>query len=267
MEIGKPFKDLTSYLNGMNKTLQDKLFFVDKLDLNKKYLFVDYGCANGILLIELSKILGDNHLYVGYDLSESMINLAKEKCPVDSNIIFSSDYTVVKSIISNYSDYSPTLILSSVVHEIFSYASFTNIELWKDVIQPKLYSKIIVRDMMSATSSLRSTNSEIEKKVRENKEYKAQLREFENLWGSINRVKSLLHFLLKYKYKINWVRELVEDYLPICIEDFNTQMEIFGYRLDYFEKFKIPYLENIWYQDFGITIDDTTHIKGIYNLK
>ena len=47
----------------------------------------------------------------------------------------------------------------------------------------------------------------------------AGLNDFENKWGSINNnYRTLLHWLLKYKYVINWSREVYENYLPITLE-------------------------------------------------
>lgn len=35
-----------------------------------------------------------------------------------------------------------------------------------------------------------------------------------------NPYKDLMNFLLKYKHIDNWYRDIVEDYLPLYIEDF-----------------------------------------------
>ena len=37
--------NVDNYVEGMQKSLDDKLFFVDKLDFD---VIVDFGCANGI---------------------------------------------------------------------------------------------------------------------------------------------------------------------------------------------------------------------------
>jgi hypothetical protein len=43
----KPISDLQSYIDGMNLSIQDKLFFMDILDFD---VIVDFGCADGTFL-------------------------------------------------------------------------------------------------------------------------------------------------------------------------------------------------------------------------
>lgn len=65
MEIGAKFKNITSYNLKMTKSLEDKLFFVEKFPKNENYIFVDFGCAdgtyasitkNGVISVENTKI-------------------------------------------------------------------------------------------------------------------------------------------------------------------------------------------------------------------
>lgn len=65
MEIGAKFKNITSYNLEMIKSLEDKLFFVEKFPKNENYTFVDFGCAdgtyasitkNGVISVENTKI-------------------------------------------------------------------------------------------------------------------------------------------------------------------------------------------------------------------
>lgn len=48
----KPISNLQSYIDGMNFTMKDKLFFVDTVDFD---VIVDFGCADGTFLYEISK--------------------------------------------------------------------------------------------------------------------------------------------------------------------------------------------------------------------
>ena len=44
---------------------------------------------------------------------------------------------------------------------------------------------------------------------------KKELIDFSNKWGTIDNYKNLIHFLLKYRWKVNWNREVNENYFPI----------------------------------------------------
>ena len=261
MEIGKPFKDIESYNNSMSKSIKDKLFFIDKIP-NQDYTFVDFGCADGSLINELCKIY-PNSTFIGYDCSETMIQFAKKKFEnINSKVIFTNNWN--DCIISSN---NPTiLILSSVIHEIYSYAEYENdiFNFWEKVLNNN-FDYIIVRDMMFDGSMNRKTDPKILNILLKNctEETKQQLNEFETRWGSIENNLNLNHFLLKYRWKINWERELNENYFPIMINQFLSRFKDF-YLLGYFEKFRIGFLDNCIYEDFGITLHDTTHIKAIF---
>ena len=80
--------------------------------------------------------------------------------------------------------------------------------------------------------------------------------------------RTLSIFLLKYRWKINWERELNENYFPIFIEEFLKIMtEDTDYKLDYFEHFRIPFLVNEIKKDFNISLEDNTHIKAVFSYK
>jgi hypothetical protein len=65
--------DLDRYIEGMEKSMQDKLFFVSQLDFD---VIVDFGCANGSFLSKV-KQLKPNIKIIGYDLDETMLKRAR----------------------------------------------------------------------------------------------------------------------------------------------------------------------------------------------
>ena len=75
----------------------------------------------------------------------------------------------------------------------------------------------------------------------------------------------MLHFLLKYRWKINWEREVAENYFPIFIEDFLEIMK--SYNIIYFERFRVQFLDDEIKKDFNIGLTDYTHVKGVFTLK
>ena len=87
-EIGVNFNNLTFYNEQMRKSMEDKLFFLKQLPAEDNYVFVDFGCADGTMLNILSDMLESNPLkysYIGYDISDTMINLAKANFHGDAN--------------------------------------------------------------------------------------------------------------------------------------------------------------------------------------
>lgn len=273
MEIGTKLVDLSSYNENMAKGMEDKLFFVEKLNLKKNghYLFVDFGCADGALIDTLYGIMESNEIhcyFIGYDISETMIELAKTKFNYNTtSVLFTSDWDEVKNKVDTYSAMESILILSSVIHEVYSYAeSEDDINLfWHRVLESN-FKYICVRDMMCSMDIERPM--EDYHKFKENIPFATSmsiiLNSFEKKWGKIYKSnKQFVHFLLKYRWRINWNREVNENYFPIFIEDFIEKIK--SYNLIYFERFKVPFLEECWKQDFNVEIDDYTHVKAIFS--
>ena len=271
MEIGKKFIDINQYNAEMAKPMKDKLYFVEKLPPpiteSQCYIFVDFGCADGEMIRHLIGMYGLRARYVGYDCSETMINFANEKIDDELSKGISVKFTtkweeVEKSL--NVCRNKKVLILSSVVHEIYSYGSEAEIDWFWSIVGKFDY--IVVRDMMCSKTAERKSNLKSVTKIRSCfTSNSSLLPDFEKRWGSIDENKNLIHFLLKYRYVRNWERELNENYLPITIEDFLSKVIEQGYRLDYFEKFRINFIEEKLLDDFiGLFLEDTTHIKAIF---
>ena len=199
-EIGKRFSDINYYNNQMSLGMEDKLFFVDRLPRNDKYLFVDFGCADGTMISQLYEIFKGRAGFVGYDVSEQMIDFAKTKFPGKAtDVIFTTSWEEVMEKFRYYSN--TVLILSSVIHEVYSYATKdADIqEFWNRVLKSG-FKYIVVRDMMlSSRSVYREPNKDDVEKVRTNGNYINQVKDFEDIWGSIEgNNKNLLHIGISY---------------------------------------------------------------------
>ena len=278
MEVGLDFKNIASYTENMAKGLADKMFFLNKLNISPKrsYLFVDFGCADGILISSLYEIFnskGINAYYIGYDISETMIDLAKTKFNYNTDkVMFTSDWEEVISKMNEYPGNSKVLILSSVIHEIYSYAeSDDDIDIFWHRALDSNFDYICIRDMMVSkdiNTSAFKTNAykKVDYKIPVINKYRIQ---FEDIYGKIYNWKNLIHFLLKYRWTINWDREVHENYFPIYIEDFLKKFEK-KYNLNYFERFRVPFLDKCWLDDFNIIDTEifyNTHIKTIFERK
>ena len=260
MEIGKPFKSIDSYNNAMAQSIEDKLFFLEKLP-KEDYLFVDFGCADGTLINELQKLVPGSS-FVGYDPSEEMLQRARLKTPT---VKYTNDwYEVIMEI--KHSSKKSVLILSSVIHEVYSYAESEQdiVNFWSRV-QHTGFDYVVVRDMIPDKSIDRESEPEEEIKIlrRCNRD---QLFEFESHFGLVSNNQNLVHFLLKYRYTVNWDREVNENYFPIYKDEFLEKFS--GFELTYIQPFKVVFLMCCIKKDFDIWLKDDTHIKAVFkNVK
>ena len=273
MNIGKPFKSIASYNNAMSKNIDDKLFFIDFLP-KSPMLIVDFGCADGTLISKMYELYneGNNNTlikYIGFDISEEMINLAKTKFDYCTNqVSFTSNWKEVETELLSYTGYK-VLVLSSVIHEVYSYGTEESIRVFWDRVIHSGFHYICVRDMMYSEDMDRNTNSIKLANLfkRFPKKFSKAYEDFVNVWGgNAGNNKNLIHFLLKYRWQINWQRELNENYFPIELNTFLSKFESL-YNLTYLERFRVPFLEECWKKDFDIAVDDYTHIKAIFESK
>ena len=109
--------NLTQYLDRMAKSTGEtsKNRLLDFIPKDAKYI-LDFGCADGFLTEKIAKAF-PHATIIGYDKDETRIKLAKDyhKQP---NIIFTSSSW---EAFGYYSGAFDAIILSSVLHEVFSY--------------------------------------------------------------------------------------------------------------------------------------------------
>ncbi len=253
--------DITNYsvyTSAMEKTMQEKLFFLSYIDPANFNTVVDFGCANGVLLQALSERREDLRL-IGYDVDGRMLTLASDTVPT------AELYDNWNQIPLN-EDSKTLLNLSSVIHEVYSYGTKQDvIEFWDHVFATG-FDYISIRDMcvkreVKDTTCLPSATEALRAKD----EYADRLRDFECVWGPIQTVEQLAHFLLKCDYKANWSRELYENYLPLYLEELFEMVEKHPqYRIEYCEHAPLQFIVDKTRNKFDIDISDVqTHIKLI----
>lgn len=242
--------DLTKYTNDMKKSLADKLFFLDHLDLETADFFVDFGCADGALIDALGDI---NVRKVGVDNNSDMYD-----------ICFAQGLDVHRSLDNVHLYEQPdhaVLNMSSVLHEVYSYLDKEQVEnFWYNVFIGD-YEYIVIRDMMVSNNTYRPADYF---KFDLDNQY---MKSFLDRWVPDTLTqKDLLHYLLKYKYTDNWDRELNEDYLGLTLEELKAIIPN-NYEIMYEEAYVLPYLKEQVMKDFGYEITDPTHIKLILKRK
>lgn len=127
------------------------------------------------------------------------------------------------------------LVLSSVIHEIYSYKDdfYDDVGVFWSNIKRCKFKAIAIRDMSIGGNAFTSVPVDATLWVYENVFKSSDIHfkghtmlsiteSFEDVWGAIcdveNRkvdVHRLVHFLIKYRYQENWDREVKEDYLPV----------------------------------------------------
>ena len=247
--------DLALYLTRMQRSILDKMFFIDKVFEPFEYI-LDFGCANGELIKAMLPMFPD-YKYMGYDISSEMIKAARENV---SDASFydnwdSLDIPFEKSLIN----------ISSTIHEVYSYCTQEDIDIfWKRVFSSG-FKYVAVRDMMFSEKADRKAEEAQLCAVR-NSRYSQWLESFEKVWGSVETQRQLVHFLLKYKYTQNWNREVHENYFPISLEKLMERIPD-SYRIVYCESFTLPYTSWQIRNDFGFELKDHTHLKLILERK
>lgn len=284
MSEEKEIKDFSFYTSEMEKGMQDKLFFLKFLN-RSSYNFLDFGCANGKTLEAISLARNPKNernyfdAFCGYDKSDEMIQLARSQWQGNSNNVqFVNDWD------KRFEEKGkPTvLILSSILHEIYSYNNTAEIEkFWKQIFDVKAQ-YISIRDMCWSSNMDREMVDDdresmphyewnyhfISKFTKNSGVQKWQIDEFEDKWGSIRNVKNFLHLLLKYRYVVNWERELRENYFALEDVELFKRIQNPWYNIVYVERFQLPTIEE--YTHLGYTsnnIFDNTHIKVILKRK
>lgn len=254
MSFDSEIPNLMDYRKKMMKSMVDKIYFIDKVEAE---VFVDYGCADGAMLHIMQGFSG--HELVGFDISEDMLELARKENP---DILFSSNW---EDIMNAKKGKTSALVLSSVIHEVYHYGSASEIMEFWDRVWNSGFDYVVIRDMMVSRSTSRISNPLSVARIRQCYDSN-KISEWEANWGSLHENWSLTHFLLTYQYQDNWARELKENYLPNSLEDFMPLIPKM-YVPTYFEHYTLPYTRMCIERDFGIQLQDNTHLKLILQKK
>lgn len=217
-----PINDFAVYTSRMQKSVLDKMFFVDKV-FDSFSNIIDFGCANGELIKALQSLFNE-YRYIGYDISEEMLTAARTNLP---SAEFYSDWDKIGV------DFADSLLnISSTLHEVYSYSTKTEIDtFWKRVFESG-FKYITIRDMMLSDTDITRIDLDQHRLVIEDENYADKLNDYESVWGKISTQHDLVHYLLKYKYTENWEREVRENYVPITLEQLLDKIPD-GYEVTY----------------------------------
>lgn len=243
--------DLDIYLTRMQRSILDKMFFIDKVFEPFEYI-IDFGCANGEL-IKAMKPMFPGYEYVGYDISREMVEAARQNV---SGAQFYDDWSRIDIPFEN-----SLINISSTIHEVYSYGDNKDIDLFWNRVFGSGFRYVTIRDMMFSQAEDTTVRKDQLEAVR-NSGYAEWLESFEQVWGKVDSQRQLVHFLLKYKYTQNWDREVHENYFPVYTEELLKRIPD-TYRAVYTDVFTLPYTSWQIRKDFGFELTDHTHIKLI----
>jgi hypothetical protein len=254
----KPISNLQSYIDGMGKTMQDKLFFADMVNFD---VIVDFGCADGTFLEYISK-MNPSIRVIGYDLDETMLSQARTR--LGRRALLTSNWDEVVNDLLRYK--SPLLNLSSVIHEVYSYSHPKVVrDFWNTQVFGGDFKWITIRDMIPSVQLGKEEISQFKDDVRKvkMKTDSYYLKSFEARWGTISdNYRTFMHYLLKYRYTDNWDREVNEDYLPVSLETVKNKIPN-DYKIVHEEDFLLPFLKSQVKSDFNVDLTHSTHTKMV----
>lgn len=250
--------DYNFYNNEMKKGIEDKLFFMTKTDVD---IVVDYGCADGSL-IEVMQKFHSGKEYLGYDFDSEMIKKANSKNIPHTK--FFDNFIDLVNYLNLRKDKKSMVLCSSLIHEVYSYGNNESInDFWKNIYSGQ-FDFVVIRDMAFSEKEINNETMakwhDVERLRRHaNPE---QLAHFESIWGSVEKQKNLVHYLLKYRYEKNWKREVEENYFPVSTEQHLKYIPD-NFQLIHFEHFTLKFNKETIKNDFNIKLNTKTHIKMI----
>ena len=247
----KSLSNLEIYLTKMMRGLEDKIFFLNKIDTD---CIVDFGCADGYILKQISKFHPEIKL-IGYDYDKVMLNAITE----GEGILFTDSWYEVIDEAKKYKN--PMVLLSSVIHEVYSYGNDISVSrFWKDIFSDA-FKYVAIRDMMYSEKFPKFPKDDIVS-IRENSN-DDELETYEKVWGKIDSsYMNTLHWLLKYPYVDNWDRELHENYLPLSLEELKSKIPG-GWSVTYENPHILGHVQRKIKREMGVDLIYPTHIQMI----
>ena len=136
-------KDLNIYKLRLSQSMEDKLFFLSKVDIDSYDFILDFGCGTGELLNAIRSRGVDPDKLFGLDTNEEMIEHALATYPY---IKFMSSLEPLETLLKKST--KSMVIFSSVLHEIDDH---TQRKLIHTVMTK--FDTVVIRDMKQPTNN------------------------------------------------------------------------------------------------------------------
>lgn len=237
--------NIHDYNTAMQKTLLDKVWWLDKIDKSVKYI-IDFGCADGSLAKFIDEMFPNRFTFILVDNNKEMLIEAIKNLENRTNCYY---YPSIENALEDF-DYdlaNSVLVLNSVMHEVLSYCTFDEqTQLFNSFFGSK-FKYIAIRDMhLFNQPEITLTSS----KTLHHKMYEDFEEHFPK--GIMDKNQMQIEFLLKTDYYENWQRERDERYL------WNWSQLIYtytcgNYKTEWEEDFSLPYHRRKWYREFEVS--------------
>ena len=262
--------NLDIYTTEMGKSVWDKAFFMDKIPGVK--CIIDFGCADGTMIRYLAPLFPDI-MFIGYDISKELIDIARSIQPFYANVTFFSGHTVgAENLIhftqeKKFTSEEICLNFSSVLHEVFSSTGgIDTIQRLLDELKPRY---ITIRDMYcDDTVELDAKDTRayapILDKITTNELLLRYAIDFKEKFGFLKTWRDLTHLMMKLQWTDNgWEDEMKENYFSWRLEDV---LKLTGnmYSPCFVCRYQLPYLSEKWRKEYNwYNPDIHTHAQFI----
>jgi hypothetical protein len=257
--------DEGDYLRSMAKSFEDKLWFIGRIPKGTG-AFVDFGGSDGSFceLVRDRAADGAKMKFVVVDFNRNFLDEARRKGFYGFESL--EEYAAARRKMKFE---RAMLNLSSVIHEVYSYARSQAGRFWRSVGECQ-FRAAAIRDMYfdeEAFAAMPEDSAEwVYKNVFMDQDMEVRgkklawlVRTFEAVWGPIFsdgygfNAKNLAHFLFKYRYGANWAREVQENYLPIRPDELEKELTS-GAGFGRIEKqfTTLPFTVGAWIKDFKL---------------
>lgn len=248
-----------SYYTRLGSSIEEKLFFLSRIP-SEVTVFADFGCGDGKLLAAINERRVGTQFTLGYDRNAKALPEA-----LDCYEQFTSSLDLFKVAIMRQQRLGRKvcLILSSVIHELLSQGIGWG-SIW-NMVRDLNPDYIVIRDMACTNEAKRQPAGLMANTMLNVDDRFTDIA----LYGTNGTFEfqshaDFLQALLKYRYTENIRAEIEEDYFSLTSEQWHNIVTIgSGYKLHHFDHHSVPWHRENWKRDFGLDIEDPTHIKII----
>jgi trans-aconitate methyltransferase len=248
-------KDLNIYKLRLSQSMEDKLFFLNKVDIDSYDFILDFGCGTGELLNAIRSRGVDPDKLFGLDTNEEMIEHALHTYPY---IKFMSSLEPLEALLKKST--KSMVIFSSVLHEIDDH---TQRKLIHTVMTK--FDTVVIRDMKQPLNNEPIPNRTRKRVLAQVAPWQAEM--FENKWGKIVDKYGLYRFFLMNEFVENFETEVEEDYFGVLWGEIIWALEDAGFDMVYASAFTLPYRKHQVQKRFSHVMNDITHKKIIYTKR